>query len=78
MLIFDGIGEEPLQSTSIVTSQQVGMIGYLPPSKLSSIVLTTLHNELFTTLEPHHIVELKGLTPEMAQKILERSMGTTL
>lgn len=54
------------------------MIGYLPPSKLSSIVLTTLHNELFTTLEPHHIVELKGLTPEMAQKILERSMGTTL
>jgi tetratricopeptide (TPR) repeat protein len=78
LLVFDGVRDETLQSGSVYTSQQVDEIGYLPQSEMCSIVLTTLHKDVSAKFASQQVVELKGLTPDMAQEMLEKLMDATI
>jgi hypothetical protein len=58
-------------STGLSTPQSANLIDYLPESSLGSIIFTTTNSDTAKILALQNIIELREMTPDTAQRMLE-------
>jgi tetratricopeptide (TPR) repeat protein len=78
LLIFDNLEDRSLGSRGLSTAGAADVGDYLPQSKLCSILITTTNSDLAKRLALQNVVELPGMTPDTAQKMLENHMNTRI
>lgn len=71
LLIFDNAEDRNMENSGLSTTRGADVLNYLPQSELCTIILTTTNSGIPKRLALRDVVELKGLTPDMAQRLLE-------
>ena len=76
LLIFDNTDGIEQGSNGFSTAQAADLLDYLPQSKLCSIVFTTTSSDTAKRLASQNIVELGGMTPDIASRMMENYLNT--
>jgi tetratricopeptide (TPR) repeat protein len=71
LLIFDNMDGKYSGSRGLPAVKEADVIDYLPHSELCSVVFTTIDKDTARRLALQNVVELRGLTPDMAQQMLK-------
>lgn len=78
LLIFDNAEDRNLESSGLSTTRGADVLNYLPQSELCTIILTTTNSDIPKRLALQDVVELKGLTPDMAQRMLKKHVNNPI
>ena len=74
LLIFDNVDDANPEFNGLPTPQTANLVNYLPRSQLGSIIFTTTDINTAETLAPQNTIELLQMTPDAAQRMLEKHL----
>jgi tetratricopeptide (TPR) repeat protein len=76
VLIFDNADDINLWSSGLSKVRAANLVDYLPQSKVGSIIFTTTNGDIAKRLPLQNIIELGGMTPDTAQRMLRNYLNT--
>jgi tetratricopeptide (TPR) repeat protein len=76
LLIFDNADDINLWSSGLSKVRAANLVDYLPQSKVGSIIFTTTNSDIAKRLPLQNIIELGGMTPDTAQRMLVNYLNT--
>jgi Cdc6-like AAA superfamily ATPase len=78
LLVFDNADDINLWSSGLSKVRAANLVDYLPQSKVGSIIFTTTNSDIAKRLPLQNIIELGGMTPDTAQRMLENYLNTPI
>jgi hypothetical protein len=76
LFICDNADDASLGFAGLSTPRAASLIDYLPQSELGSIIFTTTDSDTAETLASQNIIELLEMTPDTAQRMLEKYLSS--